>query len=83
MFVENDGGRPTPTGGAHEGVVSMVRFFASARPYLPVLPHLRKDGVFTQVGEAVFFFQMTTMVPIEPEMMMMMATKDGRTGKRW
>lgn len=58
----------------------MVRFFASARPYLPVLPHLRKDGVFTQVGEAVFF-QMTTMVPIEPEMMM--ATKDGRTGKRW
>lgn len=54
MFVENDGGRPTPTGGAHEGVVSMVRFFfASARPYLPVLPHLRKD-VFTQVGEAVF-----------------------------
>lgn len=59
----------------------MVRFFASARPYLPVLPHLRKDGVFTQVGEAVF--QMTTMVPIEPEMMMMMATKDGRTGKRW
>lgn len=56
MFVENDGGRPTPTGGAHEGVVSMVRFFffASARPYLPVLPHLRKDGVFTQVGEAVF-----------------------------
>lgn len=30
------------------------------------------------------FFQMTTMVPIEPEMMMMMmATKDGRTGKRW
>lgn len=82
MFVENDGGRPTPTGGAHEGVVSMVRFFASARPYLPVLPHLRKDGVFTQVGEAVF--QMTTMVPIEPEMMMMMmATKDGRTGKRW
>ena len=62
----------------------MVRFFASARPYLPVLPHLRKDGVFTQVGEAVFFFQMTTMVPIEPEMMMMvMATKDGRTGKRW
>lgn len=61
----------------------MVRFFASARPYLPVLPHLRKDGVFTQVGEAVF--QMTTMVQIEPEMMMMMmmATKDGRTGKRW
>ena len=40
MFVENDGGRPTPTGGAHEGV-----------------PHLRKDGVFTQVGEAVFFFR--------------------------
>lgn len=33
-------------------------------------------------GWGSFFFQMTTMVPIEPEMMMM-ATKDGRTGKRW
>lgn len=83
MFVENDGGRPTPTGGAHEGVVSMVRFFLPRHDR--ICPSYRTSGkmvFFTQVGEAVFFFQMTTMVPIEPEMMMM-ATKDGRTGKRW
>lgn len=38
--------------------------------------------VFLRRWVRQFFFQMTTMVPIEPEMMMM-ATKDGRTGKRW
>lgn len=39
---------------------------------------------YYSVRLVLLFFQMTTMVPIEPEMMMMMmATKDGRTGKRW
>lgn len=50
-----------------------------------ICPSYRTSGkmVFLRRWVRQFFFQMTTMVPIEPEMMMMMATKDGRTGKRW
>lgn len=49
-----------------------------------ICPSYRTSGkmMFLRRWVRQFFFQMTTMVPIEPEMMMM-ATKDGRTGKRW